>query len=750
MKKMTVLVSVVALTGATLRGDHERTYDPVSDVGPWTWNVAEAYHNNWSPFNAYNALPTTNDTICLNDPRLTEYPLTVPAGTVAHCWNLYVPGIEKQECSSAPYLFEVNGGVLTNYWDAVIGSYYSGHSTGPRSGRVSVTSGSWTCGGEFKIAAGYTNSWLSVGAAGRLEVLKAVNVGHSDRSCGIVTNEGSFSASVLKLGRGASSTGIVVNAGTMTVQTTNLLGVGASSHAYFRNEGNLSIGGFLRIGNAKDAESEFVNAGNLSFDRMQIGCGSGTGMSIYRHLPSATITKPVADYKWFYVGYTSPGRFIVDGGTFLPPGSSERFYVGMSAPGSLELDNGGQMTFNSKIVVGEGNRSIGYVKLSNGSILKGDGGLSLGNWYWASQSAKCSTGIVDVSSSTIQLKGSTSFGGSSGSVGLMTLRDGSLLDGLGSSELLVGASAAYPGVTGVVTIADSASVVTNIKAICLGTSNAVNSGRLFIRGGRMIFAGDFCRIRLGFSGETSTGSIEGWGVIRQRDPLGTPAYMTHYGKVIADGDGVARDLDFGTLASRHDNGVDDMSNPNVIGCNGWYARNKGRLRLPHAKPFENANCHCVGDYIRLGEPTLVNSFACTFSGAEYGNYVYADLYATDRDDVPSGLPNAQTARVLSIHRAGYFSDVAVECDPVTSANFSAVRLNIRYDADAVDERSSTVSVYRHDGKEGGRWTLVGRTSYNPGSPFIQTNWLAPVDSAWNIGYIAVVARRPAGFMLAIQ
>ena len=492
--KMSIGMAIAAtLSVATLKGDAERTYDPVSDVGPWIWNVKEAYHNNWDPFNAYNNLPTANDTVLLNDPRLTEYPLTVPAGTVAQCYKLYIPGIEKKECSSAPYLFEVNGGILTNHSNVCLGHYYDNHSTGPRSGRASVTSGSWTTLGDLRVGMGYAYSWFSVGLAGSFESLKTVSVGHEKISAGVVTNEGRFSAVMMTVGNGLNTTGIVVNAGTMTLSKTNLLGVGKSSYAYFRNEGTLSVGERLFIGNAEGAVSEFVNAGKLSFDRMRIGCKEGAEMSIYRHLQSATIEKPVGDYRYYYVGEKSPGRFIIDGGNLEVTSSNERFYLGSqpSAPGSLELDNGAKMTCAGKIVAGRGDRSIGYLKLSNGSVLEGSGGINLGNWKWADETAKTATGVVDIASSTIRMEGSTSFGGSSGSVGLMTLRDGSLLDGKGSSELLVGASASYPGVVGVVTVADSASVITNIKAICLGTSHADNSGKLVMHGGRIVFAGDY-------------------------------------------------------------------------------------------------------------------------------------------------------------------------------------------------------------------------------------------------------------------
>ena len=763
-QKVCAKLSIICFAFCALAREQEVTYDPISDIGPWEWNAVGAYHYNWDPFKASNRIPYSNpeyqDTVCLNDSRLTEYPLLVPYGTVAQCYGFYAPGIEKKEASQQPYLFNVAGGVFTNHATANIGSYYR-NSTGPRSGKVSVSSGKWTSVGDFKLGCGYADSWLNVESDGTFEALNVFNAGYGDKAGGVVTNKGVFSSGLMNVGFGVSATGCVVNAGSMHISGTNLiLGAGKNSSAFFLNEGTLVVDKLLHLGNADGAVSEFVNKGSLSIDRMRLGYKQGAEMSIYRQLEGATLTKSVGEWKWYYVGYESPARFILDGGTITADDYHERFYLswGPKAPGSLELDNGAKMSFAGKIIVGAGQSGKGRLTLSNNSLIEGSGGITVGNWYepTANLEFTCATGEVVVSSSSLLLTGAMAVGGAKGSVGIVTMNNGSILNGCEKLYISGATDTSGGGSTGEVSVVGADSVITNVRQILIGARHPDNFGRLVLRGGRVESKIDAWRIQLGYSGDTSTGVIEGWGTISQYpDEEENPAYIAHFGKVIADGCGEKRDLDFGNFGSIHNNNqnAELKEDPNVIGCNGWYSRNKGRLRMPHAFKFRNnRECYSVGDNIRVERSRLVNSFSCRFpSDNEFGFRVYSDLYAVDRDDIPAGLPSGAHSQVLSVHRIGCFNSKPSVPDPETVADVSKMSIEFRYDADGADSRSTSVALLRHDGSAGGRWTRVGGTGFDASSPYVKTSsWIEMCSGKWNAGFFAVVARRPAGTCISIR
>jgi hypothetical protein len=226
--------------------------------------------------------------------------------------------------------------------------------------------------------------------------------------------------------------------------------------------------------------------------------------------------------------------------------------------------------------------------------------------------------------------------------------------------------------------------------------------------------------------------------------------------VIADGEGMERDLDFSRF-----NAMSYANTPaNPSGTNGWFAVNKGRLKLPRCLPRKTANYRCSGDCYDLNYANetstattsnrLANTFTCVFQGAALNNFVFSELYAPDRSDIPAGLDALGADRTISVWRIGLFSDGPEIDDPVSPETFTSARIHFRFPNDNLDGLT-VMCVYRHDGTANGRWRLVGRTSVRKGWPVVPASVSAPSEENWNLGWFAVVGReKPFGSMFIVR
>jgi hypothetical protein len=183
--------------------------------------------------------------------------------------------------------------------------------------------------------------------------------------------------------------------------------------------------------------------------------------------------------------------------------------------------------------------------------------------------------------------------------------------------------------------------------------------------------------------------------------------------------------------------------------------NKGRLKLPRSFPRKNANHRCVGDYwkVRLGlTGRLMNTFTYTLQGAELGNYMFAELYATDRDDIPAGLDEIPADKTLAVWRIGHFSDGPEIDEPTHPAAFTSATLRFRYAIDADSILSlNYIRVYRHDGTANGKWHCVGRADSSLENPVITATVDAPSEANWNMGWFAVTGRmNPLGTTVILR
>ncbi len=269
----------------------------------------------------------------------------------------------------------------------------------------------------------------------------------------------------------------------------------------------------------------------------------------------------------------------------------------------------------------------------------------------------------------------------------------------------------------------------------------VNNGDLFMRGGQIHLqnVGNenvtnlFVR-----TGEDRRGQIRGWGKFTNVNASIT-LRMINNGQVIADGEGVERDLDFNMIAVVNNeflNGAD--------GTNGWYAVNKGRVNFPRIwqEKFSPGTTYCWGDLVTKTTPEMVNSVGLSFS-TELRCYVRGGFCAADRNDIPAGLLKGNL-RPIGIWCIGAYSDKLL----LAKASFSSVSLDFRYDHTKVLPNDSSLRLFRYNGSS---WDKVGGCVPDGTSLISTDTTLTPVTTGdYNIGWFAVMAVESTGTEIVIQ
>ena len=332
---------------------------------------------------------------------------------------------------------------------------------------------------------------------------------------------------------------------------------------------------------------------------------------------------------------------------------------------------------------------------------------------------------------------------------------------LGYSSYINGVTTRDKGLDGELIVEENA-VVSNAVAVIGCVASHSSFGRLKMRGGKVLFNPDFQKDKrplvLGSDGTYSSGIVSGWGRLEFLDlaksfvepvKFGSCAGITHYGQIIADGNGVARDLDCGRIGV-----FAYWGGANDCGSNGWYAVNKGRLKLPRSiarKEKGQYNLHqCVGDHAERTDPRLVNSFQYKFDSDSHnklGRYMFAQLYAADREDIPAGLPSGKGTKVSSVFRIGYFNENATpdkdDSDVALTGlgeKFDVAELKFRYDPTVKNvEGVHRIRVYRCTDSVNGGWQRVGSLGADSNSAFVETNPVTPSSELWNVGWFAIVA-----------
>jgi len=424
----------------------------------------------------------------------------------------------------------------------------------------------------------------------------------------------------------------------------------------------------------------------------------------------------------FVVGQAYGSAIVTNAGTMV----IQNFFIGgTKSSGRMEVT--GTLKVASKFTIGRHNNSTAYLHIASGGRLE--------KTYVASKPVY----IGNASNCTATVELDSDF----------TLADNDNIS-VGNQSFCTGRLIIGPGAT-----------VSNVHYVQLGPAKS-SDGTLELRGGTLCVKGSSVigtqRIFLGnrtTKGNETRGRIVGYGAVRSSN--GNSLRVQPYGQFIADGNGDRLDLNLADIRT-----IGTNANDNVNGChtNGWFAVNKGRLIYPRSQNCTiNTTSHpTIGDYPNRTMPTMMNSFRYTLTtapsdGTEYFNY--AELYATDRDDIPAGLPTGRSVTVAGVWRFGLSKAFTWNSAP-TPISFGGMKVSFRYD-DRNMKPGQQVSVYHHDGSANGSWRKISAEQPAFTSPtersdnmITTTTALDSSDETWNAGWFAVVADGRKGLFVVIK
>ena len=524
------------------------------------------------------------------------------------------------------------------------------------------------------------SGWMHVVSGGKCWAGSSVVLGYKAGTMGqLLLDSGSLfqcpTGSTLTVGY--NGTGVVAQTGGLLKAQNVNLGTNATSRGSY-----LLDGGTLE-GN-----------GNLAGGAIMVGNGTGNGLILQS---SGAIT----GFQNVYVGDTvsASGAYTITGGTF----SANFLCVGRYGRGAV-TNAGGSVILDASIAVPYNPGSSGGLTHKGGTLRAlGKNGIRIGF-----QSAGVFEAEADFDAPVFKI-------GLDGGTGVANI--GACV----YSNIWYASTVTFPLVVG-------------------GMDNAKGGdGTLCLRGTTVKLNGKKgVMIR---QTPDSHGTIRGWGGVTN---YLVAIYESNFvllnnGMVTADGEGGARDLDFSHMLAASNS----LGNA-VSESNGWYAVNKGRLCFPRVN-FASAGTTPVRNYgtspYATGSVSAgpVHSVRAAFTGAEVvtgtlipgtSNY-YAgygsELYASDRGDVPVGLPGEG---VLAVWR-------------LTSPGFTSVDLSFRYNGKAVPGGKSALLCRR--GADG-TWHTVGRD--DAATCCATAEGLSAVAADGNLGWFALVLK-PRGTLVCV-
>ena len=239
------------------------------------------------------------------------------------------------------------------------------------------------------------------------------------------------------------------------------------------------------------------------------------------------------------------------------------------------------------------------------------------------------------------------------------------------------------------------------------------------------------------------GAIRGWGVVTNIPEVtrynGIQVLLGN-GEIVADGEGVARALDFSQVYQVTNAIVGVAGN-----TSGWRAVRKGVVKMPFSYLFGSGSAvsgaKCVGCDMNGTRPDLVNSIRVELTRAGYSSkecYAYAELCAADRDDVHLDELKGEVS-VLGAWKIGTFTATEVADENKVQSGLSA-KLSFRYDQTKVQKATSAIELHKYD-STAGKWTRLTRLdpSQIPADFVIESPaGLGNTLETFNLGLFAVV------------
>lgn len=715
----------------TARGDNVTYLPNAQEGGIYDWRTVGNWYRQGG--SAYGRLPDIGDNVRVTNATFATEWLVIPSGidVSVKSLNLQVQG----SASRYGVKMKIDGGSLT------------------------------------------TTEWSSIGNQGNDALLSIENGGSWTAGNTVVVGYGGASNCQLRVSSGSTFSGAA-----MQVHNGGGGGTAGSLVARVDNAGSFMLSGDLTVGyrdNAKESDrrSLFENSGTASAYRLFLGYAPQTQAAFVNDVGGTmTVTN-------LYVGAcTNATGVLVNDGTVI---ARAAFAVGDTPGAQAGIGQSGAfgcVTNNGSITA----KTISFAYKTNSiARLRNNGTLTIqdNSHYYLGYGPGSDGEIANYGTLDLNLVGKQlrlgQYGRGRLEVGNDTPLDGWVFMGVGSGghgELSVTNGATLITTDGriqMANVADSSALLEVFEDSALvGVTNLVvgaeGRGVLRLRGGTVTLTDNVgAWMSIGKNNRTadiSNGRLEGWGAIDKTNPSEATGTHTvrvnlYNGVVLADGGGAARDLDLRLVQDMNQ----ETAAPNACGTNGWYAANGARLRYP-ARFHSRGTSRIVGDYgqraVSAANLPLVNSFGVTFASSEEtflaNKYLYADLYASDRADIPAGLPDAYPGlAALGVWHAA-LSNRATEPVAESKVAFGSAEILVHYDGAALAKLKKNgdwpgnlkLALLVHDGTAEGHWRRVAFVDPSD-SPYISATILESSDT-WNMGWFAVVPVKTNGFIIIIR
>ena len=745
MKMKSILSVFVVLAAATTAFAATFEFIPRKSASRYDWATTD-----WKAGGSYvTSLPTKDDNAWVTATliRNSTDGLFINSGTDAEASKLY---LANGNANSRTMKLTIDGGSLTTYGEAYIGQKSPGILTLQNGGTF-----------EAKTAT-YIGLNNNSSDSSQLHVFDAKLI--------IADSDSSFTtASYLYMGHQMGGTSLLDNKGTVSIAGKLQLGVWTNVVeqgdivAVITNSGTLSVAGDALIGYRTNAVGRVENTGNLTMGSDCLIAREDYSEGYLRHSDGN-----LSIAGSMYVGYRGKGYLELAGDTetVFPGGSfalaRNDWNNTIHSIGELVITNNASLSRDGKALTAAINRNAtARIALYDNAKLSDFSLLMFGNSMTDNSFEVYDNAVV---SNVNLLVLNTGYTDNTANVGTtrMKLSGNAKVCDIGNMYV---ASNLYTRAE--LEIADNASLWLRDDA---WETNRINVARDSMRSGDATIRLRGGTIGLGIRGALVLGSTNdnsnvactsrfvGYGCITNQGDATRTLWSRldlRGGSVTADGEGVERDLDFGTFARLGGSIGDGRTKLNSSGTNGWYAINKGRLIYPNR---DAELVRFVGDYARINydvAPKFVNSMRILLKDSndteiETHRKFTVELYAPDRTDIPAGLVEDDAKnRRLGVWRGN--------CTKFTS--FAKADTTIRYDqwrlAELMNENGNSplnlaVCLYQYDGA---KWKKIA--SY-PAEDAATNNYrirgtLAKTSVASaNLGWFAVVAKEVGGSVILIK
>ena len=744
MEKRTMLALTALAAAAMTASAVTFEFKPPAAATSYNWNTPSYWYGGSTQ---RNSLPTKDDETWMTDGKLRNVPLYIDSYTAA------TTGIFRVANSSSyanPMILTIDGGSLTTYGVAYIGQKSPG---------VLIVQNGGTFEAKDNTYIGLNNNSSN---SSQQHVFNAkLIIADSD--------SGFTAASNVYMGHQKGGTSLLDNKGTVSITRQLQLGVWTNvvEHgglvAVITNSGTLSVTGNTLIGYRTNSVGRVENTGNLTLGGECLIAREDYSEGYLRHSAgNLSIANSV------YVGYRGKGYLELAGDTetVFPNGSfalaRNDWNNTIHSIGELVITNNASLSRDGKALTAAINRNAtARIALYDNAKLSDLSLLYLGNSTTDNSFEVYDNAVVS-------------------NVNLLVLNTGHTSAGAGTTRMKISGNAKVCDIGNMyvasnlytraeLEIADNASIWLRDNA---WDTNRINVARDSMRSGDATIRLRGGTIGLGIRGAlvlgstnddsnvTCTSRFVGYGCITNQGDSSRTLWSRldlRGGSVTADGEGVERDLDFGTFARLGGSIGDGRSKLNSSGTNGWYAINKGRLIYPNR---DGELVRFVGDYARLNyevAPKFVNSMRILLKDNNDTEITTdrrftVELYAPDRTDIPAGLieDDAKNCRRLGVWRGN--------CGGKTSS-FAKAETTIRYDqwklSELMNAQGNTaytfeVVLYQYDGA---RWKKLASQSAAEAATknYRISGTLAKTSVASsNLGWFAVVARKIKGTVMVLR